>query len=347
MNPSFEIEGRFIGPDHPPLIIVEIGINHGGNLDIAKKMVDAAKSAGAEIIKHQTHIVQDEMAGAAKKIQPINADTSIYELMENCALNETDERSLQSYCQEQGLTFISTPFSRGAADRLHDMNVPAYKIGSGEFNNIPLLRHIASFGKPMILSSGMNDLESVRKTVAILEELNAQYALLHCTNLYPTPPELVRLGAIPEMIKAFPNAVIGLSDHTIDEVTCLGAVALGADILERHFTDCKERKGPDIICSMDPNELHRLIKGSHTLHKARGGSKSTLVEEKVTSDFAFASVVSVKPIGEGEFFSYENLWVKRPGIGEIPAREYEELIGQKASQDIPADTLLKRDHLLD
>ena len=153
------------------------------------------------------------------------------------------------------MIFISTPFSRAAADRLQRMNVPAYKIGSGECNNYPLLKHIASFGKPMILSTGMNTIESVGKAVAILESARVPYALLHTTNLYPTPPHLVRLGAMVELGKAFPRAVIGLSDHTTDNVACLGAVALGASILERHFTDRMDRVGPG----------HRLLDGRRAL----------------------------------------------------------------------------------
>ena len=142
------------------------------------------------------------------------------------------------------------------------MGVPAYKIGSGEMNNYPLIEHIASFKKPIIVSTGMNDIKSIRKTVEILERHKVKYALLHTTNLYPTPPELVRLGAMEEMKKEFPNAIIGLSDHTINNNACLAAVALGASILERHFTDSKLRSGPDIICSMDPVELKNFIDSS-------------------------------------------------------------------------------------
>ncbi|MBT4733302.1 polyhydroxyalkanoate biosynthesis repressor PhaR [Candidatus Woesearchaeota archaeon] len=332
-----KICNRDIGENHPPLVIVEIGINHEGSLETAFKMVDAAYRAGAEIIKHQTHIVEDEMSGEARKVIPGNADVSIYDIMERCALNEDDEIKLKEYVDSKGMIFISTPFSRAAADRLERIGVSAYKIGSGECNNYPLIEHIASFGKPMIVSTGMNDIVSVKKTVNILEEYNVQYALLHTTNLYPTPSHLVRFGAMQELQKEFPNAVIGLSDHTTSNLACFGAVALGASILERHFTDSMDRKGPDIVNSMDPEALSDLINGSIELAKMRGGKKEAAKEEKVTMDFAFATVVTIKVVRKGEKFSRKNIWVKRPGIGEISAENYNKILGKTAVQDIEMD----------
>ena len=340
MQPEISIAARKIGPAHPPLVVAEIGINHEGSLKTAFEMVDAAKRAGVEVVKHQTHVVEDEMSGAAKKVVPGNAKVSIYEIMERCALSEDDERKLKEHVESRGMIFMSTPFSRAAADRLQRMNVPAYKIGSGECNNYPLLKHIASFGKPMILSTGMNTIESVGKAVAIFEAARVPHALLHTTNLYPTPPHLVRLGAMVELGKAFPRAVIGLSDHTTDNVACLGAVALGASILERHFTDRMDRPGPDIVCSMDEPRCRELIEQSRTLHAELGGTKGPAKEEQVTIDFAFATVVTIAPVKAGEPFSMQNLWVKRPGTGPIPAERFESILGKKASRNIPADTHL-------
>ena len=339
-QPEIAIAGRKIGPAHPPLVVAEIGINHEGSLAVAKEMVDAAARAGVEVVKHQTHIVEDEMSGAARKVVPGNATVSIYEIMQRCALSEADERQLQKHVESKGMTFISTPFSRAAADRLHGMNVPAYKIGSGECNNYPLLKHIAGFGKPIILSTGMNTIESVRKAVEIFQGARVPYALMHTTNLYPTPPHLVRLGAMVELGKAFPNAVIGLSDHTTDNVACLGAVALGASILERHFTDHMFRPGPDIVCSMDEKACRELIESSARLHSELGGTKGPAKEEQVTMDFAFATVVTIAPIKAGELLSKKNLWVKRPGTGPIPAEQYEALLGKRALRDLPADVHL-------
>jgi len=332
-----KICNRNIGKNYPPLVIVEIGINHEGSLETALKMVDAAYHAGAEIIKHQTHIVEDEMISEAKKVIPGNADISIYDIMERCALDEEDEKKLKDYIESKGMIFISTPFSRAAADRLERMGVSAYKIGSGECNNYPLIEHIASFGKPMIVSTGMNDINSVRKMVNILEEYNVPYALLHTTNLYPTPSHLVRFGAMQELQKEFPHAVIGLSDHTTSNLACFGAVALGASILERHFTDSMDRNGPDIVNSMDPEALKELIIGSIELAKMRGGKKEAAKEEQVTIDFAFATVVTIKPIKKGELFTKENIWVKRPGTGEINAENFANILGTVAIRDIDID----------
>lgn len=340
--PEFSIQNRKIGPNHPTLVIAEIGINHGGSLAVAKTMVDAAVSAGAEIIKHQTHIVDDEMSAAAKTIQPENAPCSIYELMKTCALDEAEETELKEYVEAQGAIFISTPFSRAAVERLERMNVPAYKIGSGECNNYPLIEHIAKKGKPVILSTGMNSIESIAKSVAILRKHKVPFALLHCTNIYPTPPELVRLGALNDLQKAFPDAVLGLSDHTVTNHACLGAVAVGADILERHFTDSMTREGPDIVCSMDPKALKELLQGADIIHRARGGHKDLIEQEQGTRDFAFASVVTTHSIEEGELFTEENIWVKRPGTGEVCAEDYPLVLGAKAMCTLEADQLLRR-----
>jgi len=334
---EIEIGNRKIGLNHPPLVIVEIGINHEGNLKTAFEMVDAAWRAGAEVIKHQTHVVADEMSKAAKKVIPGNASVSIYEIMEKCALNEEDEIKLKDYIESKGMIFMSTPFSRAAADRLERMGVSSYKIGSGECNNYPLIEHIASFGKPMIVSTGMNSIESVKKTVNILEKYNLPYALLHTTNLYPTPVHLVRLGAMQELQKEFPNAIIGLSDHTTSNRACFAATALGACVLERHFTDKMERLGPDIINSMDPIALQELIYGSAEIALMRGGKKEAAKEEQVTIDFAFATVVTIKPIKKGDKLTEENIWVKRPGTGSIKAEYYNELLGKIANKDIDAD----------
>jgi len=335
------IGDRKIGLDYSPVVIAELGINHGGSLDVAKEMVLSAWEAGAEIIKHQTHVVEDEMSKEAKKVIPGNSNISIYEIMAKSALNEEDEIKLKDYVESKGMIFISTPFSRAAADRLEKMGVCAYKIGSGECNNYPLVAHIASFGKPIIVSTGMNNIESIRKTVKILEKNSITYALLHTTNLYPTPIHLVRLGAMKELYEAFPNSIIGLSDHTISNLACFGAVALGASILERHFTDRMDRNGPDIINSMDPTALKDLIIGSNELFQMRGGKKEAIKEEKITMDFAFATVVTIKTIKKGEEFNKGNIWVKRPGTGSIKAEYFDQILGKSALTDISIDEHLE------
>ena len=346
LNPVFEIAGRKVGLEHSPLVIAEIGINHEGSLKVAFEMVDAAISGGAEVIKHQTHVVEDEMSEEAKSVIPGNADVSIYEIMERCSLNEADETKLKEYVESKGAIFISTPFSRAAAERLERMGVPAYKIGSGECNNYPLLDLIASYGKPVILSTGMNDIPSIQKAVDIFRKHGTPFCLLHTTNLYPTPDHLIRIGAMEQLQEAFPDAVVGLSDHSIDNIACLGAVACGASVLERHFTDSKSRPGPDICCSMDAEECRELIEQSARMAKMRGGKKEAAKEEQVTIDFAYASVVSIKEIKAGEELTRDNLWVKRPGTGDFLADDYESLLGKKASVNIAMDTQIKKSDII-
>ena len=344
--PEIHIGSRAVGPAHVPLVVAELGINHGGSLTVAFEMVDAAARAGVEVLKHQTHVVEDEMSGAARHVIPGNADISIYEIMARCSLSESDEIRLKEYVESKGMIFISTPFSRAAADRLTRMDVPAYKIGSGECNNYPLLRHIASFGKPVILSTGMNTIESVGKAVAIFVEAGVPVAIMHTTNLYPTPPHLVRLGAMTQLAAAFPETIFGLSDHTTDNLACFAAIALGASIVERHFTDHMQRDGPDIVCSMDEGRCRELIEAARILHQERGGSKGPAREEQVTMDFAFATVVTIAPIGAGEPLTTKNLWVKRPGTGSVPAERYEEMLGRIARRDLAADTHISMDDVL-
>ena len=342
MKKEIQIADRLIGPDYPPLVIAEMGINHEGSLETAFEMVDAAARAGVEILKHQTHIVDDEMCEAAKKVIPGNADVSIYEIMKRCALSEKEEIALKEYVESKGMIFLSTPFSRAAADRLMKMNVEAFKIGSGECNNYPLLEHVAQAHKPVILSTGMNTIASIRKAVDIFNRYRVPVALLHTTNLYPTPFNLVRLGAMQEMA-AFPNCVYGLSDHTTNNLACLSAVALGASIVERHFTDRMDRKGPDICCSMDEQAARELIEQSRIIHSMRGGHKGPLPEEQVTIDFAYATVVTIRPVRKGECFTKDNIWVKRPGMDGILAEAYDSLLGKKASMDIESDVQLLYD----
>ncbi len=341
-NNFFKIKNKFIGYDHKPLIIAEIGINHAGNLSIAKKMAKLALSSGADIIKHQTHIVDDEMSHEANEKKVKYIGKSIYKLMKDCALSEKDELNLKNYVEKKGGIFLSTPFSRAAADRLAKFNVPAFKIGSGECNNYPLIEHICKFKKPIILSTGMNFLKDIKQSVKIIRKFKIPYALLHTTNIYPTPFHLVRLEAMRELQKNFPDAIIGLSDHTTNNLASFGAIALGASIIERHFTDNIRRKGPDIKNSMTPKSCKELVQASKIIFQMRGGKKKPVKEEKPVKDFAFASVVSIKQIKKGELLNKKNIWVKRPGSGPFLAKDYKKLLGVKAKKDIEVDQHIKK-----
>ena len=345
-KPHFRIGTRDIGSEFPPFVIAEIGINHDGSFRKAKRMVKDAADAGAECVKFQCHVIEDEMIPAAKNIIPRNAKESIWDIMKQCALSEAEDGELKRYAEKLGLIYLSTPFSRAAANRLERLGVPAYKIGSGECNNYPLIRHIASFGKPVILSTGMNDLSSVLPAVALLRKARVPFALLQCTSMYPTPYEKVMLGAIADLGKSFPDAVLGLSDHSIGNYTCFGAVALGASILEKHFTADKKWPGPDVAISIDQKELSELVSGSAAVWEARGGEKVILKEEQPTIDFAYATVVATADIKAGERFTRDNIWVKRPGTGEIKASEFERVLGCRARRAVKANTHLKRANIV-
>ena len=345
--PNFKISNRKIGPKYKPLIIVELGINHNGKISIAKKIIDKAKMAGAEIIKHQTHLPYFEMSEEAKKIIPAHTKNNIFKIISDCSLSESDEIKLKQYVQKKKMIFISTPFSREASNRLNKMNVPAFKIGSGECNNYPLIEHIRKFNKPIILSTGMNNIPQIKKAVKIIEKNKIPYALMHTTNLYPTPYNLIRLNALNQLKKAFPKAILGLSDHTGDNYTSYAAIAMGASIIEKHFIDNKKkRKGPDISASIDYNQLKDLIEGCNKIHKSIPGEKKPVKEEMSTMNFAFASVVSIKDIKKGDKLSYKNIWVKRPGTGNFLAKDFIKLIGKTAQKNIRNNIQIKKKDLI-
>ena len=336
-----KIANREIGPAHPPLVIAEIGINHGGDLAVAKEMVRLAAGAGCEMIKHQTHIIEDEMTEEAKSIFPPNADVSIWHVMERCALALPEEAELKRYTESLGMIWISTPFSRAAADFLETLDVPAYKIGSGEADNLPLIRHIARKGKPVILSTGMQTIETVRASVAILDAAGVDYALLECTNLYPSPPEIVSLQGVTDLKAAFPRAVVGFSDHSIGPEMALASVALGACILERHYTDTRYRIGPDIINSMDPAELRFLIDRSREIHTALHNPKRRTEAEEPVYRFARASVVADRDLQEIQKIGEADIWARGPGLGKIAGFDFDRVVGKRLTRAVTRNTQLK------
>ena len=335
-----KIANREVGPDHPPLVIAEIGINHGGDLEVAKKIVFGAFSAGCEIVKHQTHFIEDEMTEEAKAIFPPNADVSIWEVMAQCSLSADEEEQLKAYAESLGLMYISTPFSRKAATFLNDIDVPAFKIGSGECDHLPLIEHVAGFGKPIIMSTGMQTIDSLRPSIEVLDRSGVDYALLECTNLYPSPPEFVSLRGICELRDAFSNAIVGFSDHSIGPEMAMAAVALGACILERHFTDSRYRNGPDIVCSMDPAELRRLIQLSREIHTATRNEKLRSDPEADVYRFARSSVVADRDLEAGTVITPSDIWARRPGTGEIASNQFFEVVGMRLTRSVTRNTQL-------
>jgi N-acetylneuraminate synthase len=337
---KFAISGRNIGDGYPPFVIAEVGINHNGSFPKAIQLVDAAKAAGADCVKFQCHITDKEMIYTDMKPGKISKER-LWDIIKRCELTETEERKVKEYCRKKKIMYLSTPFSREAADRLDKENVPAFKIGSGECNNIPLLEHIARKGRPIILSTGMNDISSIRDSIKAMRKYGVPLMLMHCVSMYPTPYDKLRLAAITELRKEF-GLPVGLSDHSIGIYTCLGAVALGAAVLEKHFTIKRDWPGPDNTFSIEPDELKELVTGSRAIWEALKGRKEIQSQEKPVIDFAYASVVTIAPVKAGEGFDMNNIWVKRPGTGDFLAKDFSMVLNKKACRDLPAGAQVRK-----
>ena len=340
-----KIGNRIISNKHKPLVVAEIGINHFGSLTVAKKIVNAAKKSGAEAVKVQIHIPEEEMSEEAKKIKPGNSNKNIFKIIKENSLSLENEKKLKNYIEKKKLIYIATPFSYKAAKWLNKNNVKIFKIGSGECNNIPFIKYVCSFKKPMIISTGMNTLKDVKKTVNIVKKNKIPHALLHCVNIYPVKYNHIRLSRLIRMQKIFNKSIIGYSDHSIGNDIATAALGLGAKIIEKHFVETKEKKGPDVVCSMDKNELKSLIISSKRIFQAYSSNKEKIKQEDVTRRFAFHSVVSNKNIKKNEKLSQMNLTTKRPGTGDFPAHTINRLFGKRAKTFIRENILIKKVHI--
>jgi N-acetylneuraminate synthase len=338
---SVKIADKLIGEEEPCFIIAEAGINHNGNITLAKKLIDAAKDAGADAIKFQTHIPEKEMLK-----ETVTADyvgESLFDLLKRVELSKKDHVELKNYATDKGLLFLSTPFSKEAVDMLEELGVIAYKVGSGEMTNLPLLGYIATKNKTMIISTGMSTFEEIEETVNFVKKLNNNLILLHCTSTYPTKYEDVNLRVIEHLRENF-KIPVGLSDHSIGIYTALAAVVLGACVIEKHFTISRDLPGPDQNASITPNELEELVKGVRAIEKALGSTKKVTDDELQIQKMARESVVTLVDISKGSVITNDMVWVKRPGTG-IPAKHMEKVIGRIAQKDIKADTIIKWDDL--
>jgi N-acetylneuraminate synthase len=346
MENIFRINKRKIGDNYPPLIIAEIGINHNGSLDRAIQIADSAIKAGAEVIKHQTHITDAEMSLESKSIVPGNAKESIYKIIKKCELSELDEIKLANYIKKRKRIFISTPFSREAAVRLVKIGVPVFKIGSGESNNHHFVDFLTKFKLPIIMSLGMNSLDNLKKSIDLVLKKKIPLALLHCTNIYPTPSNLNRIDTIKKIKNRYPDCVVGFSDHSENIFAALGAVANGARIIEKHYIDSKKYKGPDISSSMDRNDLKLLIKGSNEIFLSRGLKLDAFKEEQKTIAFAFPSVVALCNLSPGTILSKNNIFLKRPFKGgDYGVSDLNKLYGKKIKRFVLKNTQVKKKHL--
>jgi N,N'-diacetyllegionaminate synthase len=342
---SIEIAGRTIGPGYPCFVIAEAGVNHNGDLDMALRMIDAAAEAGADAVKFQTfsadRLVTRQAPKAAYQKQATSAKEGQYAMLRRLELSSADHRSLIAHAQARGLVFLSTPFDHASADLLFELDVPAIKVGSGELTDLPLLEHIARGRKPIILSTGMAYLGEVEEAVRCIQaEGGASLVLLHCVSNYPANEADVNLRAMTTMREAF-GLSVGYSDHTLGITVPIAAVALGACVIEKHFTLDRSLPGPDHKSSLEPAGLQAMVQAIRDVEVALGdGLKRPRVSELDTARVARKSVVSQVDISPGTVITAEMLTTKRPGTG-IPPRELTWVVGRTARVMIPADTVVE------
>ena len=331
-----KIGNRDIGEGQACFVIAEAGINHNGDIDKAKMLIDAAATCGADAVKFQTHLPEKEML--RDSVTAAYVGESLFDLLKRVELSREDHAELKGHATNKGILFLSTPFSREAVELLEEIGVPAYKVGSGEMTNFPLLKHIANKKKPMIISTGMSTFQEIEETVSFIKKYNNDLILMHCTSTYPTRYEDVNLKVIEKLRQHF-GIPVGLSDHSAGIYTALAAVALGACMIEKHFTIKRSWPGPDQKASITPGELKELVKGIRAIEKALGSIKKVADDEMPVQRMARESVVSLVDIRKGTVIEENMVWVKRPGTG-IPAKYLGEVIGKKAKQDIAANSVI-------
>jgi len=337
MDRVVKIGKHFIGGNEPCLIIAEAGINHNGDIKKAKMLIDAAANCGADVIKFQTHLPECEMLPQAPTADYVGEP--LFDLLKKVELSQKDHIELKDYATDKGILFLSTPFSREAVDLLEELGVEAYKVGSGEMTNLPLLEYIAAKGKPILLSTGMSTLDEVKESVAFLRQFTESLVILHCVSSYPTKYEDLNLGFITKLKKEF-GLPVGISDHSVGIYSALAAVALGACVVEKHFTIDRDWPGPDQKASITPPELAELVKGVRAIEKTLGDAKRVTPEESEIQKMARESVVSLVDIPKGAVIEEGMVWVKRPGTG-IPAKDLNRVIGMRAQKDIKANTTIE------
>ena len=339
---QIKIGDRLIGKGCPIFIIAEACDNHLGSVTVAKKMVKQAKLAGADCIKFQHHLPDEEMLPEIPMSD--NFDEPLYEFLEKYALSLEQHIELRRYCDEIGIIYLCTPFSYKAAQELMTFDIDAFKIGSGEMTDLTSLHAIAALGKPMILSTGMSTFDEIGRTYNAMRAWGIPFSLMNCVSEYPPLYEDMNLGVIAELKRLFPSVVIGHSDHTPDLFTCFAAVALGAKIIEKHIILDKNTSSPDQSVSIDMADLAELVEGVRKVERALGSEKKVHDKEKQIREWAFRSIVITKDIPMGTILTHDMLWTKRPGIG-IPSHELPNFIGRKVTRFLKANTLLKREDI--
>ncbi len=344
MVEPIRIGDRLVGLGQRPFIIAEACINHQGEIAIAERMVYTAHALGADAIKFQVHVLENEMLREAPQSE--NFGEPLWETLDKTNLKVEEHRQLKRLCETLGIMYLCTPFSRDGADILEELGVVAYKTGSGELTNLPLMEHVAKKGKPMIISTGMCTVEEIAETVELVKSIGTPFILTHCVSAYPAPYHIANLNMIPKYMDLF-KVPVGLSDHTRGIYTSLGAVALGACLIEKHFTLDKLQKGPDHASSIEPLELGELVKGAEAVFLALGNEKGIFPEEEQIVAWARESVVTETHIKKEMTVTADMVWVKRPspGPGVVPAKDLKRVIGRIAKVDIPAGVQVKWDYL--
>lgn len=329
-----------IAEDKPAVIIAEIACQHNGNMRSAKRLIDAAKKAGADVAKFQLHVAEAEMVPGSIKFWGGSMD----EILERAQFRTSKEhKEVKNYCNKVGIQYLCTPFCIEAADILEKVGVDAYKTGSGELTNLAMMRHIARKGKPMIVSTGMSKMEEIADTVRVLKAEKVDFVLTHCLSEYPPKYEHMNLGLINELRERF-GVMVGSSDHSTEIYSAIAAVAMGAKVIEKHFT-LPGLHGPDDTVSLKPDEFKEMVSAIRKVEQALGSKRGVSKEERVVRDWAHHSVVAASDIGRGERFSLNNLVAKRPGRG-IPARYLDplyskKLLGKKAAKNIAKNAILQ------
>ena len=340
---NFKIKNRLVGDSAPVFIVAEACDNHLGNMEEAKSMVRAAKRAGADAIKFQHHLPDEEMLPETPMSD--NMQEPLYDFLKKYALTLDQHIFLKKYCDEIGIQYMCTPFSLVAAKELMQHNLlDVVKIGSGEMTDIPYLLEIAKFGLPIIVSTGMSEMKEIQETYEALVSTGVSFALLNCVSEYPPVYQDINLKVITHMKTEFPKAIIGHSDHTPTLYTSYAAVSLGAAIIEKHVILDKNQAGPDQSVSIDFNELSELVSGIRIIESAMGSEKKVHLKEKVIRNWAFRSIVSCKDIPKNTVLTLDHIWSKRPGTG-IPSKYIPQLLGKKTTRDIPENTLLNWDDI--
>lgn len=336
---------RVVGAGHPAFVIAEAGVNHNGKLDLAFQLVDAAIAARADAVKFQTFIASEVLTAGAAKAEYQKTTTgeqeSQLEMVRRLELSFGDFRKLKMYCDDQGITFLSTPFDFKSVDFLEGLGVVAFKISSGDLTNDPLLRHVAAKGRPVILSTGMSDMDEVRDALAVIQAAgNNDVILLQCVTNYPAAAEDINLKAMLSMQKAF-DVNVGYSDHTLGIEVALAAVALGACVIEKHFTLDKNFAGPDHRASLEPHEFKAMVDGIRTVEASLGnGQKVPAASEAGNATVARRSIVAARDIKTGTLITSAEIAFKRPGTG-LPPRMVDQVVGKTARVDVTAGSLLE------